>query len=108
LAVAEQQGLDEPTIDKVRRYESSDLAEHHRVALRFADAIMTQPRLIDDGLRADLHRYFTVAQIVELTVDVMKWNYQKIPVALGTDVEVRPGELTPLVFDDDGHWVRPG
>ena len=108
MAVAEQQGLDEPTIDKVRRYESSDLAEHHRVALRFADAIMTQPRLIDAELRADLHRYFTVEQIVELTVDVMKWNYQKIPVALGTDVEVRPGELTPLVFDDAGHWVRPG
>ena len=48
----------------------------------------------------------TVEQIVEHTVDVMKSNYQKIPVALGTDVEVRPGELTPLVFDDDGHWVR--
>ena len=48
----------------------------------------------------------TVERIVEHTVDVMKWNYQKISVALGTDVEVRPGELTPLVFDDDGHWVR--
>jgi hypothetical protein len=38
----------------------------------------------------------------------MKWNYQKIPVALRTDVEVRPGELTPLLFDENGDWVRPG
>jgi len=28
-------------------------------------------------------------------------------VALGTDVEVRPGELTPLMFDADGNWMRP-
>ena len=107
LAVAEQQGLDEPTIDKVRRFEASDLDERHKVALRYADAIMTQPRLIDSDLRADLHRHFNEQQIIELTVDVMKWNYQKIPVALGTDVEVRPGELTPLMFDADGHWMRP-
>ena len=92
----------------MRRYESSDLDERLKVALRYADAIMTQPRLIDHELRDDLHHHFTTEQIIELTVDVMKWNYQKIPVALGTDVEVRPGELTPLVFDDGGHWVRPG
>ena len=46
-------------------------------------------------------------QIIEMTVDVMKWNYQKIPVALRTDVEVKPGELTPLHFDENGDWVRP-
>jgi hypothetical protein len=38
----------------------------------------------------------------------MKWNYQKVPVALGTDPEVDPGRLSELVFDRDGHWVRPG
>ena len=37
----------------------------------------------------------------------MKWNYQKISVALGTDDEVRPGELTDLVFDAEGDWQRP-
>jgi hypothetical protein len=31
-----------------------------------------------------------------------------VTVALGTDDEVRPGELVDLVFDDQGHWVRPG
>ena len=32
----------------------------------------------------------------------MKWNYQKVAVALGTDDEVTPGQLTDLVFDADG------
>lgn len=108
MAVAKQEGLDEPTIEKVKAYEASDLSERHKVALRFADAIMTQPGQISDELRSDLFVHFTREQIVEMTVDVMKWNYQKVTVALGTDDEVRPGELVDLVFDDQGHWVRPG
>jgi len=35
----------------------------------------------------------------------MKWSYQKVPVALGTDVEVVSDELTDLVFGADGRWV---
>ena len=83
------------------------LAERHRVALALADALMTQPGALDDELVAALRREFTDEQLVELTLDVMKWNAQKVPVALGTDVWLRPGELTDLVFDEAGHWVRP-
>ena len=93
---------------KVERYEGSDLAEPHKAALRLADALMTQPGDITAALAAQLREHFTEAQILELTLDVMKWNYQKVPVALGTDDDVRPGELTDLVFDADGNWVRPG
>ncbi|NBN89776.1 MAG: hypothetical protein EBV24_05600 [Actinobacteria bacterium] len=107
LAVAKQEGLDEPTIEKVKAYEASDLTERHKVALRFADAIMTQPGQISDELRSDLFVHFTREQIVEMTVDVMKWNYQKIPVSLRNDFEVKEGELVPLVFDENGHWVKP-
>jgi hypothetical protein len=107
LAVAKDHGLDEPTIAKVQNYESSDLAERHKVALRFADAMMTQPGQISSELRRQLFEHFGREEIVEMTVDVMKWNYQKIPVALRTDVEVRPGELTPLLFDEQGNWKRP-
>ncbi len=77
------------------------------MALRFADALMTQPGDISTELAGQLSSYFTEAQIIELSVDVMKWNYQKVPVALGIDDEVRPGELTDLIFDIDGNWVRP-
>jgi hypothetical protein len=107
LAVAKQEGLDEPTIDKVRAYEASDLPERHKVALRFADAIMTQPGHIGDELRSALFVHFTREQIIEMTVDVMKWNYQKIPVSLRNDFEVREGELVPLIFDEQGNWVKP-
>ena len=50
--------------------------------------------------------HFTDDQIVELALDVMKWSYQKAAVVLGTDPEITPGELTDLVFDDNGDWVR--
>lgn len=88
-------------------YESADLDPKHTAALRLADALMSQPGSIDEGLVVELRRYFSVDEITELTLDVMKWNYQKVAVALRTDVEVSPGELADLIFDEDGHWVRP-
>ena len=107
LAVAKHEGLDEDMVAKIHRYWDSDLPAHQQAALRLADALMTQPGSIDGDLRAELKRYFTDEQLLEITVDVMKWNYQKVSVALGVDAEVRPGELTDLIFDERGHWVRP-
>jgi hypothetical protein len=78
-----------------------------RDALALADALMTQPSSLDPAVRDRLAEVFTSEQLIELTLDVMKWNYQKLSVALGLDDEVRPGELTDLVFDTDGNWVRP-
>ncbi len=82
------------------------LPEHQRLALALADAMMTQPGQLTDDVVAGLRRHFTDDQLVELTLDVMKWNAQKVPVALGTDVWLQPGELTDLVFDERGNWVR--
>ncbi len=81
-------------------------ADRHRVALALADALMTQPSSLSDDLVAELRAEFTDEQLVELTLDIMKWNAQKVPVALGTDVWLQPGELTDLVFDEQGNWVR--
>ncbi|MFT4597352.1 MAG: hypothetical protein ACI9TF_001600 [Paracrocinitomix sp.] len=106
-AVAQQQGLDEVMAAKVNDDQFSDLADSQRAALRLADMLMTQPAQIDDSLSAELRRHFTDDQILELTLDVMKWNYQKVAVALRIDKEVVPGQLTDLLFDADGHWVRP-
>jgi hypothetical protein len=91
---------------KVNGYGDTDLAEAQQAALRLADLLMTQPGQIDDDLARELRRHFTDEELVELTLDVMKWNYQKVAVALRVDVEVVPGELTDLVFDLKGHWVR--
>ena len=69
---------------------------------------MSRPADLSPTLIAELHEHFSDEQLLELTLDVMKWNYQKVSVALGVDVEVRPGELTDLLFDADGNWVPPG
>ena len=106
LAVARDAGLDEDTIDQVLRRDTDGFAPHQRAALALADALMTQPSSLTDAQVAELRGHFTDDQLVELTLDVMKWNAQKIPVSLGTDVWLREGELTDLVFDDQGNWVR--
>ena len=64
---------------------------------------MSQPAALTAAVVDELRDHFTPAELVELTLDVMKWNYQKVPVALGIDHEVRPGELTDLIFDHDGN-----
>lgn len=79
------------------------LTQPQEAALRLADALMSQPAGIPAALRADLSRHHRPEQVLELTLDVMKWSYQKVPVALGTDQEVVAGRLTDLVFDDDGN-----
>lgn len=69
---------------------------------------MTQPGQLDPQTVADLRSHFTDEQLVELTLDIMKWNYQKVSVATGVDSEVRPGQLTDLRFDDEGHYIPAG
>lgn len=68
--------------------------------------MMTQPSSLSDDVVTELRQQFTDEQLIGLTLDVMKWNAQKISVALGTDVWMAPGELTDLVFDEQGNWVR--
>ena len=100
LADAREQGVDEGMVAKLERYEESDLPERHKLALRLADALMTQPGDLPAQLATDLHAAFSDEELLELTLDVMKWNYQKVPVALRTDVPFAVG--TALAFDESG------
>ena len=67
---------------------------------------MSQPGDLPTAVVAELRRHFSPGELLELTLDVMKWSYQKVPVALGVDDEVRPGELTDLAFAADGNAMR--
>ena len=87
-------------------HSRTELAPSQRAALDLADVLMTMPAAVPAELIERLHTYFSPEQLVELTLDVMKWNAQKVPVALGIDDWVRPGELSDLVFDAEGRWVR--
>lgn len=104
---ARQQGLNEDAIAQVNEPGYGDLEPKHKAALALADALMTQPGAIDPQVKAELKEHFSHDQILELTLDVMKWNYQKVSVALGSDDAIVPGEIADLEFDDDGHFINP-
>lgn len=87
LALAKQHERDETMARKIGRYESSGLADSHRVALRLADSPMTFPGSISLQLREPAHEHFGGEEILELTLDVMKWNQRSV--VLGVDDEVK-------------------
>ena len=103
LAGARSAGVDETMLEKVDRFERSDLPEPHTTALRLADAFVANPAGIDDGLRREVHAHFRPEQVVELTLDVIAWSKQKIPVALGLDAPLDPERPTVFDFDEEGH-----
>lgn len=107
LAVAGQRVVSSDEATAAMDPRGRGLAPRHRAAIDVAMALMTRP----DSLNAEaVHRVraeFGRRELIEMSLDTMKWNAQKSTVALGVDVEVRPGELTDLVFDQDGNWVRP-
>ena len=43
-------GADEAMFDKIDHYETSDLSESHKVALRLTDAYLVRPADLDDRL----------------------------------------------------------
>lgn len=85
-------------------YNPEALRTEHALAAKFAMELMTQPNGITAELLNSLRKFYTDAQLIELSLDVMKWNYQKVSVALGTDQEVRTGEISELHFNEKGQW----
>ena len=71
--------------EQVDAYESSDLADAQKVALRLADAVLGQPAEIDASLITALRSHFDDAQIVELVLDIFRNSSQKVAVALDAD-----------------------
>lgn len=99
-------GVDDELTAQVDFYESSDLAERHKVALRIVDAVIWRPTDMSDELVRQAHEHFTDAELAELLVDITKWSTQKIHVTLGTDgaerLPVDANGVSYLRFDADG------
>jgi alkylhydroperoxidase family enzyme len=78
-------GADESMFTKVDWYETTDLSERHKVALRLTDAVITQPTEITPELVAQVRTYFEPAEVVEMVFDILRNSAQKVAVALAAD-----------------------
>lgn len=106
LADAAASGADDEMTSKIDHYETSDLSERHKVALRIVDAFIWRPVDISDALVAQARETFTPSELAELMVDITKWSTQKIHVTLGTDgvdrLDVNDDGVVYFGFDADG------
>jgi alkylhydroperoxidase family enzyme len=60
--------MDEAMVAKLDNYESSDLPESHKLAIRFIESwIQEKAQSVDDEFLLKLRRCFTPAEIIELT-----------------------------------------
>jgi hypothetical protein len=84
-AVALREGLDELMIVKVWDYESTDLLDRQKAALRLADAYLIGMGHVPGELRRDAAAELTPDEIFEIGILLFKSMQNKVRVALGTD-----------------------
>jgi alkylhydroperoxidase family enzyme len=82
---ARSAGADDKMTRKVDFYETSDLDERVKTALRITDAFIVSPGDLTQATIEAARRLFTEAELVELCLDITKWATQKIKVSLGAD-----------------------
>ncbi|MCU1343764.1 MAG: hypothetical protein JWL70_30 [Acidimicrobiia bacterium] len=84
VRVAVDRGLDETTVSKLEHFETSDLSERHKAALRYARAFLVDPESFDAAAQAALLEHFRPDQIAELTLDLIRLRPgSKLAVASG-------------------------
>ena len=77
-------------------FEASELDPRAKAVIRYTDVFLRGGHGLDDGLRAEMLRHFTRAQIVELTAGIALFmGFSKIAVSLGTAPEDMPTMVVP-------------
>ncbi|HZB19852.1 MAG TPA: carboxymuconolactone decarboxylase family protein [Blastococcus sp.] len=89
MADARDAGADDALTAAVDRYETSDLDERTKAALRVTDALITMPSSLSPAVAAATRAVLAPDELAELCLDVSKWSTQKVHVALGTDAPDR-------------------
>jgi AhpD family alkylhydroperoxidase len=106
LADARAAGADDAMTSKVDFYETSDLDERLKIALRITDAFITQPDLLSDPMIDQARSVYSQEELAELLLDITKWSTQKVHVALGTDSADRLAKndqgVSYFSFDETG------
>lgn len=96
---------DRAVLDQVDIYETSDLPERQKVALRLTDAFLTQPSTLDGPLAAAVRAHFTPAEAVEIVYDVARNATNKFAVALGVDAPQVEDGVELFDVDEQGDVV---
>ena len=95
-------GGTESLYDGIDHYESSELSERHKAALRHVDALVWTPSSVDGS---DLLSHFSESEAVELTLDVMRNACNKVAVALGADAPRVESGTERYLLGSDGQPV---
>ena len=66
---------------------------------------MTRPGDIDDSVVEGLREHFSADQLVEISLKVMKFNIQKVLVALGTHSWITADQIDQISWNRDGTYV---
>jgi alkylhydroperoxidase family enzyme len=82
---AANDGADETVYDAIDRYETSALAERHKVALRLVDAFVWQPFAYPPGLAEQVTRAFSHHEAAEILFDIVRNAANKIAVLFRAD-----------------------
>ena len=86
-AGAWQQGVDEDLIASLDNFETADLTDRHKAALRVADDYLTGPGTLSASDRHDALEHFGTDEITEIVVRLMQYSRNKVRVSLGLDLD---------------------
>jgi AhpD family alkylhydroperoxidase len=84
-AIAVQSGLDETMVEKLTRFESSDLPAHIKAALRIANAVSSGPTTLTQAMWDDARRFFSEQEVVDLVLLSVHTTGSKVTITLGLD-----------------------
>ena len=84
-AGAVQAGLDEELVSKLTRFESSDLPEKIKAALRIANALSSGPTTLTQTLWDGARRFFSEREVVDLVLLSGFTTGSKVTITLGLD-----------------------
>jgi alkylhydroperoxidase family enzyme len=84
-AGAVQEGLSEDLVAKLTRFETSDMPERIKVALRIANAISSGPQTLTQQMWDDASRFYSEREMVDLVLLSVHTTSSKVTITLGLD-----------------------
>ena len=84
-AGAVQAGMDETLVSKLTRFETSDLPEHIKAALRIANAVSSGPTTLTKAIWDGARRFYSEQEVVDLVLLSVHTTGSKVAITLGLD-----------------------